>query len=101
MTHLNNLLLIPGAKVAFGGKFLENHSIPKIYGSWHPTAVEVPLDEFLKPGNFELCNTEIFGAFQVNIHIAIMQPCMSNGQGLQYSMDDYYPYFNSVVAVLS
>ena len=30
-----------------------------------PTAVFVPLDELLKPENFEACCTEIFGPFQV------------------------------------
>jgi len=32
-----------GAKLAFGGKELKNHNIPSEYGSFEPTAVEVPL----------------------------------------------------------
>ena len=63
--HMNRLLEIPGSYVAFGGNKLENHSIPDIYGSVEPTAVFVPLDELLKPENFEACCTEIFGPFQV------------------------------------
>jgi hypothetical protein len=33
-----------GAYVAWGGKLLEGHSIPPCYGSWHPTAVYVPIE---------------------------------------------------------
>jgi 1-pyrroline-5-carboxylate dehydrogenase len=66
LDHVSKLLKIPGAKVLFGGDLHEQHSIPAIYGSFKPTAVEVPLEEFLKPGIFELCNTEIFGPFQVS-----------------------------------
>lgn len=39
--------------------------VPKVYGAWEPTAVHVPLKEMLKPENFGLCTTEIFGPFQV------------------------------------
>lgn len=42
-----------------------NHTIPKVYGAIKPTAVFVPLVEMLKPENFELATTEIFGPFQV------------------------------------
>eukprot|EP01095_Lingulamoeba_sp_RSL-Kostka_P017393 TRINITY_DN9003_c0_g1_i1.p1 TRINITY_DN9003_c0_g1~~TRINITY_DN9003_c0_g1_i1.p1 ORF type:complete len:556 (-),score=193.33 TRINITY_DN9003_c0_g1_i1:157-1824(-) len=63
--HINSLLKINGAKVLFGGKPLTGHSIPDCYGSFEPTAVFVPLDEMLKPENFDLCTTEIFGPFQV------------------------------------
>lgn len=65
LKHKNNLLKIPGATVLFGGELLKNHSIPACYGSFEPTAISIPLSEFLKPGNFELCTTEIFGPFQV------------------------------------
>ena len=63
--HMNRLLEIPGAKLAFGGKLLENHTIPEQYGSIEPTAVFVPLDELLKKEHFKACCTEIFGPFQV------------------------------------
>lgn len=66
MEHIKNLLQIPGSKVIFGGKPLENHLIPHIYGAIKPTAVFVPLDEILKESNFDLVTTEIFGPFQVN-----------------------------------
>ncbi|CAN0903525.1 Probable aldehyde dehydrogenase [Linum grandiflorum] len=65
LDHLNKLLQIPGAKLLFGGKPLENHTIPSIYGAVKPTAVYVPLEEILKEGNYELVTKEIFGPFQV------------------------------------
>lgn len=65
LEHKNNLLKIPGSKLLFGGEPLENHSIPNIYGAIKPTAVYVPLEEILKPNNFELVTKEIFGPFQV------------------------------------
>jgi hypothetical protein len=34
-------------------------------GAVQPTAVFVPLREMLKPENFGVCTTEIFGPFQV------------------------------------
>lgn len=53
----------------FGGKPLggDASKIPSIYGAWEPTAVFVPLKELLKPENFTLCTTEIFGPFQVSL----------------------------------
>ncbi|CAL1368201.1 unnamed protein product [Linum trigynum] len=65
LDHVNKLLNIPGAKLLFGGKALENHSIPSIYGAVKPTAVYVPLEEILKEGNYELVTKEVFGPFQV------------------------------------
>lgn len=51
----------------FGGELLDpsTHQIPAVYGSFQPTAIYVPLDQLLKPENFGLCTTEIFGPFQV------------------------------------
>lgn len=63
--HIAALGKIPGAKVLFGGKEIEKHTIPKCYGAVVPTAVFVPLKELLKPENFPLCTTEIFGPFQI------------------------------------
>lgn len=53
----------------FGGKPLggDASKIPSVYGAWEPTAVFVPLKEMLKPENFALCTTEIFGPFQVRL----------------------------------
>ncbi|XP_038678953.1 delta-1-pyrroline-5-carboxylate dehydrogenase 12A1, mitochondrial isoform X1 [Tripterygium wilfordii] len=65
LEHMNKLLEIPGSKLLFGGKELENHSIPSIYGALKPTAVYVPLEEILKDKNFELVTKEIFGPFQI------------------------------------
>ena len=66
--HLDACLAIPGAKVVFGGKLLEGHSIPDCYGAWEPTAVYVPLEEMMKPENFDTVTTEIFGPFQIVTH---------------------------------
>eukprot|EP00033_Pygsuia_biforma_P000234 GCRY01000293.1.p1 GENE.GCRY01000293.1~~GCRY01000293.1.p1 ORF type:complete len:527 (-),score=80.37 GCRY01000293.1:292-1872(-) len=63
--HANKLASLPGGKILFGAKELQNHTIPKKYGAVHPTAVFVPLDEILRPENFALATTEIFGPFQL------------------------------------
>ena len=64
--HVEKLQKIPGASLAFGGKRLEGHTIPERYGAIVPTAVFVPLKEILKPENFELVTTEVFGPVQVS-----------------------------------
>jgi 1-pyrroline-5-carboxylate dehydrogenase len=61
--HIDKLLRINGAKIQFGGKRLENHSIPSCYGSFEPTAVFVPLKSILP--HADLVTTEVFGPFQV------------------------------------
>ena len=66
--HLDNVLAIPGAKLAFGGKPLDpaTHSIPDCYGSWEPTAVTVPLEALLADqADFDTATKELFGPFQV------------------------------------
>jgi len=63
--HVDKLLKIPGAKLLFGNKEIPNSKIPACYGSMLPTAVFVPLNEMLKPENYNLCTTEIFAPFQV------------------------------------
>ncbi|KAK6920826.1 Aldehyde dehydrogenase domain [Dillenia turbinata] len=65
LEHMNKLLQIPGSKLLFGGKPLENHCIPPIYGAIKPTAIYVPLEEILKDSNFDLVTKEIFGPFQI------------------------------------
>ncbi|KAL3787805.1 hypothetical protein HJC23_003554 [Cyclotella cryptica] len=65
LDHTARLLEIPGSKVLFGAKELDNHKIPLVYGAVEPTAVYVPLKEMLKDENFGICTTEIFGPFQV------------------------------------
>jgi len=67
-SHVQKLLAIPGARLVFGGKLLEDHEIPECYGSWHPTAVYVPLEEMLKEEHFDTVTEEIFGPFQVMTH---------------------------------
>lgn len=67
LQHTQRLLKIPGARVVFGGKALERHTIPAVYGAVQPTAVFVPLTEILKPENFEVVTTEVFGPFQVRV----------------------------------
>lgn len=64
--HVDALLRISGARLLWGGKELQNHSIPKKYGAIEPTAVFVPLKEIMRNSeNFERCTTEVFGPFQV------------------------------------
>lgn len=65
LNHTNKLIKIPGARLLFGGKELQNHKIPKRYGAVEPTAVLVPLDQLLKETYFGACCTEIFAPFQV------------------------------------
>lgn len=50
--------------MAFGGKPLEGHTIPDVYGAIQPTAVFVPLEQILKDDNFALVTTEVFGPVQ-------------------------------------
>lgn len=63
------MLHTAGARVMFGGKPLEGHSIPAVYGAMQPTAVFVPLAQMLKPEHWPLCNTELFGPFQVGARL--------------------------------
>jgi len=66
LDHVDKLLTqIPGSKLICGGKEIENHSIPDVYGAIYPTAIYVPLSEMMKEHNFQLCTTEIFAPFQV------------------------------------
>lgn len=66
LAHVDKLLQIPGARLAFGGKELEGHTIPKVYGAIQPTAVFVPLKEMLKDEDtFKTVTTEVFGPLQV------------------------------------
>lgn len=61
--HLKLLLAIRRAKLLFGGKALSGHNIPKRYGAFEPTAVEVPLIALSL--NFDLVTTEVFGPLQI------------------------------------
>mmetsp|Transcript_9512 Transcript_9512/g.28349 ORF Transcript_9512/g.28349 Transcript_9512/m.28349 type:complete len:571 (+) Transcript_9512:220-1932(+) len=65
LDHTQKLAGLPGAEVLWGGKELEGHRIPDIYGAVEPTAVFVPLEEMVKEENFESCVTELFAPFQV------------------------------------
>ncbi len=58
-------LAAAGARLAFGGRPLEGHSIPACYGAMEPTAVFVPLAQLLSPEHFPVATTELFGPFQV------------------------------------
>ncbi|KAL3918516.1 MAG: hypothetical protein SGPRY_005988 [Prymnesium sp.] len=64
--HIDACLQIPGAKLAFGGKPLQGHSIPECYGAVEPTAVYIPIEAMLESDEvFELATTELFGPFQI------------------------------------
>ena len=64
LAHIDATCSIDGARLLFGGKPLEGHSIPERYGALQPTAVQVPLDALLGR-HFDLVTTELFGPFQV------------------------------------
>ncbi len=65
LNHTAKLASIPGAEILWGGRELETHKIPEIYGAVEPTAVFVPLDEMIKTEHFKDCAKEIFAPFQV------------------------------------
>ncbi|KAG9394128.1 1-pyrroline-5-carboxylate dehydrogenase [Carpediemonas membranifera] len=60
-------LVAMGGKVVFGGKAVDGTAVPAKYGLYQPTLVEVPLEQALKPENFPVVTTEIFGPFCVLI----------------------------------
>ncbi len=64
--HIKAIMDIPGAKLLFGGKALEGHTIPDCYGAMEATAIRVPI-EAAAGEHFELVTTELFGPFQVII----------------------------------
>lgn len=67
-SHKNDLLKIPGASIAFGGgKLKGSEDVPTCYGSFEPTAIKIPILEAIKPENFSILTTEIFGPFQILI----------------------------------
>ena len=66
--HARKLAALPGARIAFGGKELNDgkHTIPSQYGAIEPTAIFVPLKTIMaSEENFKLATTEIFGPLQV------------------------------------
>ncbi len=65
--HINGLLQIPGSKILFGNEELEFHTIPSVYGSMKPTAVEIPIQQLLT-GHFDLITSEVFGPLQVVVN---------------------------------
>jgi 1-pyrroline-5-carboxylate dehydrogenase len=65
LDHTEKLASIPGAEILWGGKELEGHTIPEIYGAVEPTAVFVPLEEMIKKEHFDDCVRELFAPFQV------------------------------------
>lgn len=62
--QIDRLLALPGSRLLFGGRPLQDHSIPDCYGAFEATAVQVPID-VLTGENFDLVTTELFGPFQV------------------------------------
>ena len=62
--HIDALLVLPGTRLLFGGRPLQDHSIPDCYGAYQATAISVPL-EVLAGDHFDLVTTELFGPFQV------------------------------------
>ncbi|CAE7372781.1 ALDH12A1 [Symbiodinium natans] len=65
LAHMNRVLAIPGASLAFGGKELADHTVPPQYGAVEPTAVRIPIEALEDPPSFEVATVELFGPFQV------------------------------------
>ena len=64
--HVDALLRVEGARLLFGGRELEGHTIPPQYGAFEPTAVFVPLEAMVRDaGVFALATTEVFAPVQV------------------------------------
>ena len=66
--HLAALLEIPGAELLYGGEEIAqgDHTIPKCYGAFVPTAIKIPLREIVaNDDTFHLVTTEVFAPFQV------------------------------------
>lgn len=65
-SHCKDVLSIPGSKLLFGGEIIkESHKIPSIYGSFQPTAIQVPLEALKNINYLKICSKEIFGPFQI------------------------------------
>ncbi len=62
--HIDSLLKIAGSNLLLGGKELANHSIPSMYGSLEPTAIQIPLAAFLTD-DFKKITKEVCGPFQI------------------------------------
>ncbi|CAE7872441.1 ALDH12A1 [Symbiodinium microadriaticum] len=65
LAHMDRVLAIPGASLAFGGKELADHTVPPQYGAVEPTAVRIPIEALEDPPSFEVATVELFGPFQV------------------------------------
>lgn len=63
--HIDAVMELDGAKILFGGNPLKDHKIPKQYGAFEPTAIQVPLKHFRGAKKFKLLTTELFGPFQI------------------------------------
>jgi len=73
---------LPGASLLWGGKALEGHSIPAVYGAIEPTAVHVPIAAMEDQANYELATTEVFGPYQVictygDDDLDLLESCLS------------------------
>ncbi len=62
--HIDATLAIPGAELLFGGKPLQSHTIPEVYGAYEATAVKLPIAA-VAGSHFDLATTELFGPYQV------------------------------------
>mmetsp|Transcript_25695 Transcript_25695/g.29547 ORF Transcript_25695/g.29547 Transcript_25695/m.29547 type:complete len:208 (+) Transcript_25695:573-1196(+) len=63
--HIASILELDGAKILWGGKRLQNTTIPERYGSFEPTAIYVPIKHFSSSRKLKLICTELFGPFQI------------------------------------
>jgi len=65
LAHIEALLKLPGATLAFGGKALTGHNIPAEYGAIECTAVRIPIETMKDEAHFKVATTELFGPVQV------------------------------------
>ncbi len=65
--HIYELQKINGSRVVFGGKSIQNTSIPERYGIYEPTLIYIPLENIKNADEttFNTITKEIFGPVQI------------------------------------
>ncbi|KAF4655807.1 Succinate-semialdehyde dehydrogenase, mitochondrial [Perkinsus chesapeaki] len=66
LDHIKQILKLPGARLLFGGRALEDHSVARRYGLIEPTALYVPLEQLSgNPDALALCSKETLAPIQI------------------------------------